>query len=445
MAYEVDYSPAVAASARRAGALTGLAGTIGGTIKEGRERHKVDVAAKKKRELAQKALAGDADAQTELNILDPEYYDKIMGSKRAEKARETAGRAVAGDEAALDELAYTSPEIHAGIMKRIGAKTEQQQKATIYDLSQAYSLIETGQTEAALEHLGKRAEAIEADPRRTSEHTRAIMNMIEANPEQGKQYIGMALQSMINPEAFAKGLAPKESAIADVAAVKEMEYLTAGLPEEDKARAMRIKLGLDPRASTSAEEAAAKEFAKQMAKLQARLKLEPGVAAAIAAAQNQAKAEADLVKEEKSNDAAWNVYNNSMQNLSQAMAETETGPVIGFIPAVTSNQQIAQGAQAVMAPILKQMFRSAGEGTFTDNDQKLLMQMVPTRKDTPEARIAKIKMIDDVVRAKLKMEGQTTGQPIQPAITQIRTDAEYDALPSGAEFIAPDGTTRRKP
>lgn len=27
----------------------------------------------------------------------------------------------------------------------------------------------------------------------------------------------------------------------------------------------------------------------------------------------------------------------------------------------------------------------------------------------------------------------------------IRTDADYDALPSGTEFIAPDGTTRRKP
>jgi hypothetical protein len=41
------------------------------------------------------------------------------------------------------------------------------------------------------------------------------------------------------------------------------------------------------------------------------------------------------------------------------------------------------------------------------------------------------------------------GAPAAPAggggPTKISSDAEFDALPSGAEFIAPDGTTRRKP
>jgi hypothetical protein len=56
-----------------------------------------------------------------------------------------------------------------------------------------------------------------------------------------------------------------------------------------------------------------------------------------------------------------------------------------------------------MAPVLKQLFRSSGEGTFTDKDQDLLMEMLPTRKDKPEARAAKLANIDAIVRAKLGM------------------------------------------
>jgi hypothetical protein len=37
------------------------------------------------------------------------------------------------------------------------------------------------------------------------------------------------------------------------------------------------------------------------------------------------------------------------------------------------------------------------------------------------------------------------GQPGAAAPTKISSDADYNALPSGAQFIAPDGTTRRKP
>jgi hypothetical protein len=57
-----------------------------------------------------------------------------------------------------------------------------------------------------------------------------------------------------------------------------------------------------------------------------------------------------------------------------------------------------------MAPVLKQIFRVAGEGTFTDKDQALLLEMVPTRKDSPEARAIKTQNIDNIIRAKLGMD-----------------------------------------
>lgn len=202
----------------------------------------------------------------------------------------------------------------------------------------------------------------------------------------------------------------------DPAELQTFKFLISELSDEDKAKATRVKLGLDPRASEDAVTKASKAFATEAAKLRARLNLEPSVAEAVTAAKNESKAEAETRKTEKSNESAWAVYDNAMSNLAGAMAGTETGPVAGWIPAVTSNQQIAEGAVAVMAPVLKQMFRAAGEGVFTDKDQELLMKMVPTRKDTPEARVAKIKAIDSVVRAKL-----------------------------GQSEIAPDATTPDKP
>lgn len=139
--------------------------------------------------------------------------------------------------------------------------------------------------------------------------------------------------------------------------------------------------------------------------------------AAIRSAVKQAEATAmQTVKqtgEQKSNESAWNVYNTAMSGLTSALGETDTGPFTGLMPAVTANQQIAEGAVAAMAPILKQMFRAAGEGTFTDSDQKLLMDMVPTRKDRPEAIEAKLQNIDTIVRAKLRMDiaGDTRKKP----------------------------------
>jgi hypothetical protein len=98
---------------------------------------------------------------------------------------------------------------------------------------------------------------------------------------------------------------------------------------------------------------------------------------------------------------AYATYQAGVKSLEDAMAGTSTGPLVGRIPAMTAGQQIAEGAEAAMAPVLKELFRSAGEGTFTDADQALLMRMLPTRQDHEEARKAKIQMIDEIVKAKL--------------------------------------------
>lgn len=117
------------------------------------------------------------------------------------------------------------------------------------------------------------------------------------------------------------------------------------------------------------------------------------------------KADVGLATKEKAlqvhNKRAFDTYVVGIKRLTKAMAGTETGPIVGRIPAVTASQQIAEGSLASMAPILKQLFRASGEGIFTDKDQELLMSMLPTRTDQPEAVASKIDNINAIVSSKL--------------------------------------------
>lgn len=108
-------------------------------------------------------------------------------------------------------------------------------------------------------------------------------------------------------------------------------------------------------------------------------------------------------------DQALELYEAAREGLIAGLEGTTTGPVAGRFPALTSGQQIAEGGVAAMAPVLKQLFRVAGEGTFTDKDQELLLNMVPKRTDLPDARKAKIENIDKIVKAKLGIGQQTGG------------------------------------
>lgn len=109
----------------------------------------------------------------------------------------------------------------------------------------------------------------------------------------------------------------------------------------------------------------------------------------------------------RKNKTAFDTFEVGLKNLETAMSNTTTNPVAGSLPALTASAQIAEGSGAQLAPVLKNMFREAGEGTFTDKDQELLLDMVPKRTDHPEARKAKTQMIRQIVSAKLGLSGAT--------------------------------------
>tara|TARA_R110000796_G_scaffold33154_6_gene86263 strand:- start:1246 stop:2439 length:1194 start_codon:yes stop_codon:yes gene_type:complete len=177
-----------------------------------------------------------------------------------------------------------------------------------------------------------------------------------------------------------------------------------------------IGLGINPRAGSSAQERIAgneelskavikvegeKEEAKETAKLTAQLKLQPKVAAAVKTAVLLAQSEADRDLSNRSNKRALDVYNVGISGLTSAMDSAYTGTFAATMTALTQSSRVADGAIAAMAPILKSMFRSAGEGNFTDKDQEVLLAMIPTRRDDSDTRKSKLKNIDAIVRAKL--------------------------------------------
>lgn len=154
---------------------------------------------------------------------------------------------------------------------------------------------------------------------------------------------------------------------------------------------------------------------------------ETSAAADKAGAEAWAKAAAtagvDLQKEQVSRQATLGVWQVAREGLISALGGTTTGPFAGRIPAVTAPQQIAEGAVAAVAPVLKQLFRAAGEGVFTDRDQQLLLDMIPTRTDRAAARVAKMQMIDQIIEAKLT--GQSGGSASGPKVGEVQDGYQF--------------------
>ncbi len=117
--------------------------------------------------------------------------------------------------------------------------------------------------------------------------------------------------------------------------------------------------------------------------------------------------QAELAEQATDQATSFAAYTAARDGLVEALENTLSGPLVGRGPAVTAAQQIAEGAAAAMAPVLKSLFRVSGEGVFTDRDQQLLLDMLPDRTDHPEAQRAKIAAVDAIVAAKLNQAPST--------------------------------------
>lgn len=375
----------------------------------------------------------------------------VIGERRAEKKRQDLARQgqeifATGDPDKISEFMIANPEIGENLQGAVEFKSDLTRKNMIDTTRQ---ILGGGDPETI---LGARLEMLRQQGADTTQTEEALQEYRE-DPEGFMKNAEIAL-SLYDPSGFKEYRKAKTGEIGDIGTEEaEFNRLIAGLTPKEQERAKRIKLGLAPRAQgssalTIAESgktgdvaeseaiiAGAESGAKEAAKLKAQFNLKPQVEAAVADAVGAAKAKVEQMGEARSNAKAMEVYNTAMGFLGDAMEEAYTGPIAGLVPALTADAQIADGAVAAMAPVLKQLFRSAGEGVFTDKDQELLLGMVPTRKDLPEARAAKIRNIDAIVRAKLSTpDAAQQGKPKIPEGSVLVQDANGNKA-----YKTPDG------
>lgn len=213
---------------------------------------------------------------------------------------------------------------------------------------------------------------------------------------------------------------------AGTAELQTFAGMTQGMSTEDIMRARRIALGLEGRAGQGKvtmvgnvphwtyQDDSGQPVSIPLSTIEQEASGAATVAGAEAGAKAGAAADAQVAQDAAANSRTLEVWQIARDSLMEALSNTETGPIAGRIPAVTAAQQTAEGAIAAVAPVLKQLFRSAGEGIFTDRDQELLLDMVPKRTDEPEARQSKIEMIDAIVNAKLGSGASSGGKGALP-------------------------------
>jgi hypothetical protein len=103
-------------------------------------------------------------------------------------------------------------------------------------------------------------------------------------------------------------------------------------------------------------------------------------------------------------------------------------------------RQLQSGADALMRLL-------TGAGMNKEEATQYAERYLPTTRDTAESAAQKIdQLVRELEAAKgMAMRGRGTTTPLQSGPKRINSQAEFEALPSGAEFIAPDGSVRKKP
>jgi hypothetical protein len=127
--------------------------------------------------------------------------------------------------------------------------------------------------------------------------------------------------------------------------------------------------------------------------------------------QQEKAAEADKNELAVKNVKVYGAFDVAMKGVEDAFSKLKTDPVTGLFPAMTEEAQIADASTSLMAPALKSMFRDAGEGTFSEGDQKLLLNMAPKRTDHPSVVKWKTNQIREIVAAKLGQGAPATAAP----------------------------------
>lgn len=346
-------------------------------------------------------------------------------------------------------------ELESGEIKLTEQKALEQLRSAAIDGSYIRQDLASGDLKTAISRLEQRNQRLLSEGRDNTHTMRAMAALQSGDPAQIQALAGELSEIERAYQQYGGG------GMGASASEREFQSMTAGMSPQDIEKARRIQMGLDPRAMGSSSITIAQQgltdpvaasqgvIAGSVAGAQqgqkaayagdiaanteagrnaAALGLTGGPTAADVQAQQtaateQAKAQAQATADRnalaRTNAIALDGYNAAMSGLTDALGNTGAGYFAGRVPAVGADAQIAEGAIASVAPVLKQLFRTSGEGVFTDKDQQLLMEMVPKRTDETEAQKSKIANIDAIVRAKLGQGAQAQQSQAAPQVSPM--------------------------
>ncbi|MGI8397805.1 hypothetical protein ACRYWZ_15640 [Agrobacterium deltaense] len=137
--------------------------------------------------------------------------------------------------------------------------------------------------------------------------------------------------------------------------------------------------------------------------------------------------------------------NAGLSTFDQAITNSPYVP--GFIANNLVGDDFQKYDQARRDFINAQLRRESGAVISPEEFDNANKQYFPQPGDKPEVLEQKRKNRETVIGAMIRDAGPTYKKPAaQTSVPKaVRSQSEYEALPSGSEFIAPDGSKRRKP
>ena len=144
-------------------------------------------------------------------------------------------------------------------------------------------------------------------------------------------------------------------------------------------------------------------------------------------------------KQQEKDYQAYKLVSTDLKNTYQSIAANLTGSLQGNLPAASKNSRMFETTQKQMLPLLKDVFRKPGEGTFTEGDQRLLTELLPSRTMDAEEFNAAITRLDAVVAMKVSQADLTIAQVLEKLDQEdrarrgevappVRNKANQDAL-----------------
>lgn len=204
------------------------------------------------------------------------------------------------------------------------------------------------------------------------------------------------------------------------------------------------------------EQAAAVEAAKQSVQQQflpQELGMRTDAAIRQSAGIEQAKSQQERASNERAKSAQLNNVDRGLARIDAALNGlsgrfVDTGPIDGRIMSSTPQGQELEAAVGAIQNDMLALTRVPGIGSQSDLEAKIANLKYPSIYNAPEVNARNAAQLKAFL-GDLRRQIQSSPAQQQPASAagaprQIQSAEEYNALPSGALFIAPDGTQRRK-